>query len=130
VDVPANGWVNFQVNGMDAVALHVGAVVGNGSGCTPAATTFHVEATTYWGQDVYVVGNTAELGNWNTGSAVALSPATYPIWSGTVNLPPETSIEFKYIKKDGGTVVWESGSNRLLTTGCGGSSSTHDTWRN
>lgn len=131
VEVPANGWVNFQVNGMDAVALHVGAIVsGNGGGCSSVATTFNVEATTFWGQNVYVVGNVAELGSWNTSNAVLLSPDNYPIWSGTVNLPAETSIEFKYVKIDGGNVVWESGSNRQLTTGCGGSTTTSGVWRN
>ena len=34
------------------------------------------------------------------------------------------------VKKDGsGTVVWESGSNRLLTTPASGSATVNDTWK-
>ena len=70
-----------------------------------------------WGQNVFVIGNIAELGNWNTGAALALSSATYPVWRGTVNLAPSTTFEYKYIKKDGsGNVTWESGANRSYTT--------------
>jgi alpha-amylase len=92
-------------------------------------THFNVNATTYWGQNVYVVGNIAELGNWSPGQAVPLSAAGYPIWSGTVQLPPSTTIEFKYIKIDGGNVVWESGSNRVLTTPASGSVTLNHTWQ-
>jgi alpha-amylase len=48
-----------------------------------------------------------------------------------VQLPANTSIQYKYIKKDGaGNVIWESGSNRVLNTvGAGGSQSVSDTWK-
>jgi alpha-amylase len=90
-----------------------------------------VNATTVMGQNVYVVGNVAALGAWNTGSAVLLSPASYPIWSGTINLPPSTSIEYKYIKKDGsGNVIWESGANRVFSTPASGTAArTGESWR-
>jgi alpha-amylase len=77
------------------------------------------------------VGNVAALGAWNTGSAVLLSSASYPVWSGTINLPPSTSIEYKYIKKDGsGNVTWESGANRVFTTPASGTATrTGESWR-
>ncbi|HEY1012502.1 MAG TPA: carbohydrate-binding module family 20 domain-containing protein [Herpetosiphonaceae bacterium] len=94
------------------------------------AVAFTVNATTALGQNVYVVGNVAALGGWNTGAAVPLSSAGYPSWSKTISLPANTSIEYKYIKKDGaGTVIWESGANRVFTTPGSGSASRTDTWR-
>jgi alpha-amylase len=83
------------------------------------------------GQNVYVIGNIAALGAWNIGSAVLLSPSSYPIWSGSVNLPASTSIEYKYIKKDGaGNVIWESGANRGFTTPASGTAArTGESWR-
>ncbi|WFE40809.1 carbohydrate-binding module family 20 domain-containing protein [Micromonospora sp. WMMD998] len=97
---------------------------------TAVATSFAVTATTTYGQNVFVVGNVAALGGWNPANAVALSPATYPIWRATVDLPPNTAVEYKYVRKNpDGTVTWESGANRTFTTPAGGTRSNTDTWR-
>ena len=52
-------------------------------------------------------------------------------WQATLTLPAATTVQYKYIKKDGaGTVTWESDPNRGLTTGAGGSTQTvNDSWR-
>jgi alpha-amylase len=90
----------------------------NGSSTTSPAVTFNENATTTFGQNVFVVGSIPALGSWNTGSAVALSSAGYPVWSVTVPLPANTAVEYKFIKKNpDGSVVWESGANRTLNTG-------------
>ena len=62
-------------------------------------------------------------------TAVALSSATYPVWRGTVNLPANTAVEYKYVKKNGSTVAWESGANRTLNTGSACTLTVNDTWR-
>ncbi|NES38292.1 alpha-amylase [Micromonospora sp. PPF5-17] len=96
----------------------------------PIATSFNATVTTYWGQNVFVVGNVAELGTWNPANAVALSSADYPVWRATVNLPPNTAIEYKYLKKNpDGSVTWESGANRTFTTPATGTRTNTDTWR-
>ncbi|WFE92920.1 carbohydrate-binding module family 20 domain-containing protein [Micromonospora sp. WMMD987] len=99
----------------------------------PAGTqgaSFTVNATTSYGQNVYLVGDVAALGSWNPANAVALSPAAYPLWRATVTLPPNSTVEYKYLKKNpDGTVVWESGGNRSATIGSTGSWSANDTWR-
>ncbi|WP_236354940.1 alpha-amylase family glycosyl hydrolase [Konateibacter massiliensis] len=82
------------------------------------SVTFTIKnATTTWGQNVYITGNCAELGNWSPSAAVG--PATcpnYPNWNLTVSLPVGKQIEFKAIKKDGaGNVVWQSGNNHSYT---------------
>jgi alpha-amylase len=40
-----------------------------------------------------------------------------------------TTVQYKYIKKDGAQVVWESDPNRSVGTGSGCSLSLNDTWR-
>lgn len=74
-------------------------------------------ATTNWGQNVYIVGNCTELGNWSPEKAVG--PATcpnYPTWNLTAYLTPGTTIEFKAIKKDSaGNVIWQEGNNHTYT---------------
>lgn len=92
--------------------------------------TFKENATTVLGQNVYVVGSIPALGSWNTSSAIVLSSASYPVWTGTLALPPGTAFEYKYIKKDAaGNVVWESGANRTGTTPASGSATLNDTWK-
>ncbi|UAC01903.1 alpha-amylase [Dactylosporangium vinaceum] len=90
----------------------------NGSTTTSPAVTFNANVTTTVGQNVFVVGSIPALGSWNTAGAIALSPAGYPIWSATVSLPANTAVEYKFIKKNAdGSVTWESGANRTLSTG-------------
>jgi len=100
------------------------------AGCSTIAATFEVNATTVWGQNVFVVGSPAALANWNPATAIPLSSAGYPIWRATVNLLPGTSFQYKYIKKDGATVVWESDPNRGRTTAASPCTATYtDAWR-
>lgn len=84
------------------------------------------EAYTTYGQNVYLVGNCVELGNWDTDKAVGPffnatnSIASYPDWFFDVSVPAGRNIEFKFIKKDdSGNVVWESGLNHSYTTPSG-----------
>ncbi|WP_422742257.1 carbohydrate-binding module family 20 domain-containing protein [Micromonospora sp. WMMD754] len=94
------------------------------------AATFAVTATTAYGQNVFVVGNVPALGGWNPAAAVPLSPAAYPVWRATVELPPNTAVEYKYVKRNpDGSVTWESGANRTFTTPGGGTRTATDTWR-
>ena len=101
----------------------------NGSTATTQAVTFNATATTYFGQNVFLVGSIAALGSWAPAGAVAMSSAAYPVWSVTVTLPANTAIEYKFIKKNpDGTVTWESGANRTYTTGTGAATITA-TWK-
>lgn len=75
-------------------------------------------ATTSYGQNIYIVGNCVELGNWNVDKAVGPffnatnTIASYPNWFFDISMPKGCSIEYKFIKKDSsGNVVWESGMN-------------------
>jgi alpha-amylase len=107
----------------------------NGTTATPppaptVAVTFNENETTTWGSSVYVVGSIPALGSWNTGAAVKMDPASYPVWSATVSVPASTAFQYKYIVKDAnGAVTWESGANRSYTTGSSGSVTLNDTWK-
>lgn len=103
-------------------------------GCQVSFTI--ANASTVVGQNLYVVGNQAALGSWAPASGFALtiqgSGANVP-WSGTVTLPAGTAIQYKYVKWNGSTGVWESNQstssgNRELTTpaSCSGTISQND----
>ncbi|MFE9951036.1 carbohydrate-binding module family 20 domain-containing protein [Streptomyces sp. NPDC005531] len=136
VTVNGSGQFTATLGANTAVALQVNARTCTGSGTTePGAGTsgasFGVNATTQLGQNIYVTGNQSALGNWNTGSALKLDPATYPVWKLDVSMPAGTSFEYKYVRKDAsGAVTWESGANRTATVPSSGKVSlTSDVWR-
>ncbi|RZI46102.1 carbohydrate-binding module family 20 domain-containing protein [Candidatus Finniella inopinata] len=72
---------------------------------------FSVKTTTSYGQNVYVSGNTPELGCWDTAQAMLLSSQNYPTWTGSVTVPSGQTIQYKYIKKNGNKVQWLGGEN-------------------
>jgi glucoamylase len=87
---------------------------------------FNATASTVPGQYVYVVGNTAELGNWDAGLAVPVDPRNYPVWFNSLNMTAGAAVEYKYIRKNAdGSVTWENfpgGGNRTLTMPAAGGS--------
>jgi alpha-amylase len=132
VVVGAGGTATAGVAAKDAVAIDVDTRVSGGTTNPPPSTvsvSFNATVTTWFGQNVYVVGSIPALGSWNTGASIALSAATYPVWRVTASLPANTYVEYKYIKKDpDGTIEWESGGNRSYTTGTT-SVTLNDTWK-
>ena len=101
-----------------------------------AQITFNERATTVPGENIFVVGQLTQLGNWDPNSAKPLSASQYkasdPLWFATIDLPASTTFEYKYIRKSSsGAVTWESDPNRSYTTtaGCGSTGTENDTWR-
>ncbi|OOC53190.1 MULTISPECIES: carbohydrate-binding module family 20 domain-containing protein [Nocardiopsis] len=120
----ADGRVSARVPANGAVALHVGGTCDDSAECgggtdpgdpdDPAGSSVSATVETWYGQEVYVVGSTPELGSWNPLDGVRLSTdeSTYPVWSGTVPFGADT--EWKLVKVDGaGNAEWESGANRV-----------------
>ncbi|MET9856748.1 carbohydrate-binding module family 20 domain-containing protein [Streptomyces sp. NPDC006450] len=142
VTVDSGGRFSATLGAGTAVALHVGARSCGGGTPSPTPTptptptaaagaSFAVNATTVLGQNIYVTGDRAELGTWNTGAALKLDPAAYPVWKLDVTLPPGTVFAYKYVRKDAaGNVTWESGANRSATVPANGKVTLTDTWRN
>jgi alpha-amylase len=113
ITIPAKGAVAFYNS---SYTCTVGCDDTGGSGDTVSAT-FDEYAPTTSGTNVYVVGSLSALGGWDTSKAVQLSSSGYPVWSGEVSVPINTSFTYKYIKKDSsGNVTWESNANRSATT--------------
>lgn len=96
------------------------------SGQVPVAV--NVNASTQLGQQMYVTGNVAALGNWNTDLGIPVDPASYPVWRNTVNLPAAQAIQYKYYRKNAdGSVTWENRSgNRQLQTPASGTLALND----
>lgn len=107
------------------------------SGAQVAARFIVQNAETAYGSNVYIVGNVAELGNWDPDKAVGPfynatgSICSYPNWFQDISVPAGATIEYKYIKKDGaGNVIWESGNNHVNTLPESGTATYTDGWQN
>ena len=127
------------VPGVQEITVQKGGAVSNGfeynilSG-DQNQIIFHVSAQTNFGENIYIVGNIPELGNWDPDHCTeALLNPNYPEWFLPVSVPANTTIEFKFIKKDAqGNVIWESGENRTITSSsdpCGTIDSPMYSWR-
>lgn len=123
ISVDNSGNASFNVYYRNASAIHIEAKLGDT--CTDCNNNVDVnfscyQGYTYWGQSVYVTGNHPTLGNWNLANAVKLDPNNYPTWSGSINLPGNTDIEWKCVKRDESNpsagVQWQPGSNNSFNT--------------
>ncbi|KAF4324572.1 hypothetical protein G195_002045 [Phytophthora kernoviae 00238/432] len=91
-------------------------------------------ASTTLGQNLYLSGSVAELGNWSTGP-LAIGPAfnqviySYPTWYYDVSVPAGTKLEFKFFKKNGSTITWENGNNHTFTTPTSGTATVTVDWQ-
>ena len=102
------------------------------SGSSSVDVTFTVNGyVTQYGQDMYVVGNVPELGNWNPANAVKLNWVDSDTWSGPVSFTTSAgqSIQFKFIVRQGGTTIWEGGGNRTYTVPSSGTGSYTGWWQ-
>jgi hypothetical protein len=89
---------------------------------TQATVAFEVLAQTELGESVLVVGNHPSLGDWTPEQALALDGGAYPKWTGRIDVPTATVLEYKYVRKNrDGSFSWETiGHNRVLTAGPAG----------
>ncbi|KAF8194734.1 glycoside hydrolase [Mycena galopus ATCC 62051] len=125
----SNGQFSATVPARSAIAIHTGQLGtgGTSTGPTTVAVSWAEDATTTFGENIFLVGSISQLGTWDPDSS---SAATYPIWTITVDLPPNTSFQYKFIRKEtDGSIVWESDPNRSATTNASGSQSISMTWR-
>jgi glucoamylase len=103
---------------------------------TSVAVTFDETVTTQYGQTIKIAGNDTTLGNWNTGSAVALSAADYTssdhLWFVTLSFAPGTVIQYKFINvASNGAVTWEADPNHTYTVpaSCATAVTKADSWQ-
>ncbi|KAK5108026.1 hypothetical protein LTR62_008861 [Meristemomyces frigidus] len=107
----------------------------NGAAPTSVAVTFNELVTTQFGDSVNLTGSIAQLGTWSPGLGVALSASQYtsnnPLWSATVDLPPGTNFQYKYVQiTSDGTINWEVDPNHSFVVPSGVASTTiNDKWQ-
>ena len=85
-------------------------------------TLFRLRYDSRWGEELFLTGNTNELGLWNPNKAVEMEYVGPGIWSVSIdtNEGDETHgrasqpTEYKYFIRENGQIHWEDGPNRIL----------------
>ncbi|KAJ4482344.1 glycoside hydrolase family 15 protein [Lentinula aciculospora] len=93
---------------------------------------FKVAKDTIFGENVYITGSIAQLGNWDPAHAVKLDPENYPYWTVQTDVPASTTFSYKYVVQDqhSGSFTWENDPNHEVTSSSAGQSMViSDTWR-
>ena len=98
-------------------------------------TLFRLRYNSRWGEELFLTGNSTELGNWNPGKAVPMEYVGPGIWSALVETrfiasPEQTkridetrsiaslqTVEYKYFIRENDQIRWEDGPNRILPEG-------------
>ncbi len=83
-------------------------------------TLFKLRYDSRWGEELFLTGNTSELGNWNPNKAVPMKYEGPGIWSVSVETHGRASLpttEYKYFIRENGQIRWEDGPNRILPEG-------------
>ena len=78
-------------------------------------TLFRLRYDSRWGEELFLTGNSDELGNWNPNKAVPMEYVGPGIWSVETDVTPMT--EYKYFIRENGQIRWEDGPNRILPEG-------------
>jgi alpha-glucosidase len=93
-----------------------------------AVITFNVNATTFLGENIIILGSSITLGNDNVVNAAPLSADSYPIWSASIDMPADGTFTYQYVRSQpDGTYIYESGNRTITTGGCNSTGSTQDT---
>ncbi|GAA6060427.1 hypothetical protein JCM10212_002195 [Sporobolomyces blumeae] len=111
-----------------------GSAGGAPNGTVPV--NFKVTKVTVYGENVFLSGSAAALGEWDVTKAIPLNANSYtasaPIWQTgyAVNLPANATLSYKYVlQSTNGSFSYENGNNRTFTTPASGSTSLADIWQ-
>ncbi|KAH6676308.1 1, 4-alpha-D-glucan glucohydrolase [Halenospora varia] len=86
---------------------------------------FNVNASTYYGENIYIIGSTDDLGAWNEANSLPLSAGGYtadrPLWSTSAYLNAGETASYKYARQENCNQPWvyESQNRTLVVPACG-----------
>lgn len=93
-----------------------------------AVVTFNVDATTFFGENILILGSAITLGNDNVVNAAPLNANNYPIWSAEIDMPANGTFTYQFLRaQPDGTYIYENTNRSVTTGGCDSVASTSDT---
>ncbi|OLN97576.1 Glucoamylase P [Colletotrichum chlorophyti] len=131
--IPASSKVPATCASSSTPGVYVPAVAAGAPNVTGSCTvpvSFFVNATTYFGEDLFVLGNIADLGSWNVENAQPMNADRYtdqrPLWNAEVELPGGQNVSYVYARRQNCNqgYIYEETNRTLTVPACG---STHTT---
>jgi glucoamylase len=96
---------------------------------------FDVNATTYYGENLYVIGNTSDLGAWDINNAYPMGAGGYtqtrPLWSVSAYLNAGEVVSYQYVRQEdcNQPYIYETVNRTLVVPACGSEGiTTNDAW--
>lgn len=90
-----------------------------------AEVTFRVNASTFYGENIVILGSALTLGEWDESNAVGLSADTYPVWTATLDMPANSTVTYQYLRAEpDGSFIHERLNRTITTGGCNSTSQT------
>ena len=117
-----NECTGTSIKGTYAPAVAAGAP--NNTNLCTVQGLFRVNASTYFGENIYFTGNISDLGNWSPDDAYPMNPLNYtserPLWFLQLDLPVEQTISYNYLRKeDDGSYLYENVNRTVTIPACG-----------
>ncbi|RFU29189.1 hypothetical protein B7463_g7149, partial [Scytalidium lignicola] len=96
---------------------------------------FQVNATTYFGENIYVIGSADELGDWDIDNAAPLNAGLYtaerPLWELNTYVTAGQTVMYQYVRQEdcNQPYIYETINRTLVVPPCGGDMvTTNDAW--
>ncbi|KUJ06868.1 1, 4-alpha-D-glucan glucohydrolase [Mollisia scopiformis] len=96
---------------------------------------FDVNATTYYGENLYVIGDTDDLGVWDVSNSLPMGAGGYtserPLWSVSAYLNAGEEVNYKYVRQEdcNQPYIYETVNRTLTVPACGSAAiTTNDAW--
>ncbi|KAM7222785.1 family 15 glycosyl hydrolase [Rhypophila decipiens] len=92
-------------------------------GCT-STVLFVVNASTYYGENIYLSGSSSDLGKWHLDSAMPMQSSNYtdarPMWFAQIPLTAGETVTYKYAREQdcGQPWIWETVNRTLEVPAC------------
>jgi hypothetical protein len=68
------------------------------------------------GEKLVVVGNTAQLGDWDEAKGLPLQWSEGHVWTGPVSVTADSKVSYKFVKiSEDSSAEWEAGEDRTLS---------------
>ncbi|KAI5926640.1 carbohydrate-binding module family 20 protein [Camillea tinctor] len=107
--------------------VYVPAIAAGAPNVTATCTStvlFQVNASTYYGENVYVAGSSTDLGAWDLGNAWPLDATGYtaerPLWTGRVAMTAGETVTYAYARMEDcdQEPIWETVNRTLVVPAC------------
>jgi glucoamylase len=124
--------------GTSTQGVYVPATVAGAPNVTTSCqvnVVFNVNASTYYGENIYVIGSSDDLGAWNIDNSLPLGAGGYtserPLWSASAYLNAGETVDYKYVRQENCNqpYIYETLNHTLTVPGCGSEGiATNDAW--